>query len=122
MVGMEKQWSFREKKKSKESMGKRGDSPLHLAARAGNLGQVKTILLGCENCPMKELLSLQNQDGETAMYVAAENGHAPVVTELLKLSDVQTAALKAKNGYDSFHIVAKQGHLGKRLFLFSISY
>eukprot|EP00268_Persea_americana_P054875 TRINITY_DN6335_c0_g1_i1.p1 TRINITY_DN6335_c0_g1~~TRINITY_DN6335_c0_g1_i1.p1 ORF type:complete len:537 (-),score=109.21 TRINITY_DN6335_c0_g1_i1:697-2307(-) len=109
MVGMEKQWSF--KKKNKEPKGKRGDSPLHLAARAGNVGQVKAILMGCENCRMQDLLALQNQDGETAMYVAAENGHASVVSELLKLSDVQTAALKATNGYDPFHIAAKQGHL-----------
>ncbi|XP_058084554.1 uncharacterized protein LOC131232337 [Magnolia sinica] len=32
-----------------------------------------------------------------------------------KLKDFQTAALKARNGYDSFHIAAKQGHLGKHL-------
>ncbi|RWR83926.1 Ankyrin repeat [Cinnamomum micranthum f. kanehirae] len=107
---MEKQQSFCEKK-AKESAGRRGDSALHQAARTGNLDQVKEVLQGCDDSGRKEVLSLQNQDGETAMYAAAENGHAPVVSELVKLSDFQTAAVKARNGYDSFHIAAKHGHV-----------
>ncbi|XP_058101922.1 ankyrin repeat-containing protein At5g02620-like [Magnolia sinica] len=108
---MEKQQSFHEKKRNKEPTGKRGDLLLHLAARTGDLVKVKEILRDCGDGRQRELLSMQNQDGETAMYVAAENGHTPVVSELLKASDFQTAALTARNGYDSFHIAAKQGHL-----------
>lgn len=110
---MEKQRSFCEKKKSNESAVRRGDSPLHQAARTGNLDQVKAILQGYDDSGWKELLSSQNQEGETAMYAAAENGHVPVVSELVTLSDFQTAALKARNGYDSFHIASKHGHVGK---------
>lgn len=43
---MERQFSF---KKSKESPGKRGDLPLHLFARAGNLSKIKEMLQNCDN-------------------------------------------------------------------------
>ncbi|XP_068665127.1 ankyrin repeat-containing protein At5g02620-like [Aristolochia californica] len=110
-MAMEKQLSFRLKRKAKESAAKRGDSALHVAARAGNLGKVKEILQDGDEANLKELVSSQNQDGETPLYIAAENGHSLVIGELLKHSDIQSAALKARNGYDSFHVAAKLGHL-----------
>lgn len=114
-IVMEKQLSFMgsERKKSKESPGKRGDLPIHLAARAGNLSRVKEIIQNCSNCDTKDLLANQNLEGETPLYVASENGHALVVSEILKHLDLQTASIAARNGYDPFHIAAKQGHLGK---------
>ncbi|KAI3683305.1 hypothetical protein L1987_83808 [Smallanthus sonchifolius] len=115
---MEKQKSFRiamgrqmsfgvDRRKAKDSPGKRGDSMLHLACRGGNLSKVLEILqsLGLE------ALSIQNQEGETPLYVAAENGHVHVVAQFLKHLDLQTASIAANNGYDPFHIAAKQGHL-----------
>ncbi|KAM0052635.1 putative ankyrin repeat-containing domain, PGG domain, ankyrin repeat-containing domain superfamily [Helianthus debilis subsp. tardiflorus] len=115
---MEKQKSFRismgrqmsfgvDRKKAKDSPGKRGDSVLHLACRGGNLSKVIEILqsLGLD------ALSKQNQEGETPLYVAAENGHVHVVGQFLKHLDLQTASIAANNGYDPFHIAAKQGHL-----------
>ncbi|WMV40846.1 hypothetical protein MTR67_034231 [Solanum verrucosum] len=112
-IVMERQVSFSiEKKRDKESPGKRGDAPLHLAARAGNLGKVKEIIQKFDiSKGVKELLSLQNQQGETALYIAAENGHTLVVVEILKHLDLQVASLVANNGYDAFHVAAKQGHL-----------
>uniref|UniRef100_A0ACD5ZT44 Uncharacterized protein n=3 Tax=Avena sativa TaxID=4498 RepID=A0ACD5ZT44_AVESA len=119
---MEKQGSFRlgalEKLKSfrgmdnfrgrsKDSPGKRGDTALHLAARAGSVPHVHKILAEFD----RELAARPNQDGETALYVAAEKGHTEVVREILKVSDVQTAGIKASNSFDAFHIAAKQGHL-----------
>ncbi|MCI07774.1 ankyrin repeat-containing protein [Trifolium medium] len=114
-VVMEKQLSFigSERKKSKESPGKRGDLPIHLAARAGNLSRVKEILQNCSNYETKDLLAKQNLEGETPLYVASENGHDLVVSEILKYLDLQTASIVARNGYDPFHVAAKQGHLGK---------
>ncbi|KAJ7980618.1 Ankyrin repeat family protein [Quillaja saponaria] len=118
-IVMEKQLSFiggvGDRKKSKESPGKRGDSQLHLAARAGNLNRVKEIL-SLESCHINNeskgnLLSKQNMEGETPLYVAAEIGHAVLVSEMLKHLDLQTASIMARNGYDPFHIAAKQGHL-----------
>uniref|UniRef100_A0A1D1YBC4 Ankyrin repeat-containing protein At5g02620 n=1 Tax=Anthurium amnicola TaxID=1678845 RepID=A0A1D1YBC4_9ARAE len=112
MEGMDKQHSFHEKR-NKDTSRKRGDSPLHLASRTGNLLQVKEILSDGDSSYLKGLISMQNNDGETALYLAAENGHAEVVREILRHSDTQSASLKAKNGFDSFHIAAKQGHVGK---------
>ncbi|KAL6343253.1 hypothetical protein AAG906_022169 [Vitis piasezkii] len=114
-IAMERQLSFgggSERKKVKESPGKRGDSHLHLAARAGNLTRVQEIIEKCESSELKALLSKQNQEGETPLYVASENGHALVVSELLEHVDLQTASITANNGYDPFHVATKQGHLG----------
>lgn len=114
-IVMEKQLSFigSERRKSKESPGKRGDSPLHLAARAGNVSRVKEIIQTCADDESKDLLSQQNLEGETPLYAASENGHALVVNEMLKHLDLQSAAIAARNGYDPFHVAAKHGHLGK---------
>ncbi|XP_044465223.1 ankyrin repeat-containing protein At5g02620-like isoform X2 [Mangifera indica] len=111
---MERQLSFMgggERRKNKDSPGKRGDLQLHLAARAGNLSRVKEILQNCGESDSKELLSKQNQEGETPLYVAAENGHALVVGEMLKYMDLEIASIGARNGFDPFHVAAKQGHL-----------
>ncbi|KAJ8551487.1 hypothetical protein K7X08_021502 [Anisodus acutangulus] len=109
-IAMERQLSFGggERKRGKESPGKRGDSQLHLAVRAGNLGKVKEIV---QSKGINDLLSKQNQEGETVLYVAAENGHSLVVAELLKHLDLHIASIMANNGYDAFHVAAKQGHL-----------
>lgn len=111
---MERQLSFggSGKKKSKESPGKRGDSPLHLFARGGNLSKIREVLENCDSSSdCRNLLCKQNQEGETPLYVAAENGHALVVGELLKYLDLQSASLGARSGYDPFHIAARQGHV-----------
>lgn len=106
---LEKQQSFKERK-SKESPGKRGDTVLHLAARAGNLAGVQKIVSDCDENQLKDLISKQNQDGETALYVAAERGFVGIVREILKASDLQSASVKANNSFDAFHISAKEGH------------
>lgn len=113
-IAMERQLSFggETKKSIKDSPGKRGDSALHLAARAGNLIRVKEILRKCDPNTLKDLLSKQNQEGETVLYAAAENGHASVVAEFLKYSNLHTASIPARNGYDPFHVAANRGHLG----------
>lgn len=111
-LALERQLSFGgERKLSKDSPGKRGDSPMHLLARAGNLGKICANFQKCESCIIKDMLSKKNQEGETPLFVAAENGHASVVSEFLKHIDVQTASIVANTGYDPFHIAAKNGHL-----------
>ncbi|XP_020108474.1 ankyrin repeat-containing protein At5g02620 isoform X2 [Ananas comosus] len=103
------QQSFRRKKMTKQLTGKRDDTPLHSAARAGNLAVVKEILSGTNDEELKDLLSKQNQAGETALFVAAEYGYVDVAHEMIMRYDVATAGIKAKNGYDALHIAAKQG-------------
>ncbi|PHT31705.1 Anaphase-promoting complex subunit 8 [Capsicum baccatum] len=107
---MERQMSFGggERKRGKDSPGKRGDSLLHLAARAENLGKVKEIFLKFEEKGIKDLLCQQNQEGETALYVAAENGNSLVVFEFLKHLDLKTASIVVNNGYDALHVAVRQ--------------
>ncbi|KAJ0979417.1 hypothetical protein J5N97_014891 [Dioscorea zingiberensis] len=103
------QQSFRRKKMTKQLTGKRDDTPLHSAARSGNLATFKETLSGKTSEELEELLSKQNHAGETALYVAAEYGYVDVVTEIIKYHDVATASIRAKNGYDALHIAARQG-------------
>uniref|UniRef100_A0A0D9XFQ8 PGG domain-containing protein n=1 Tax=Leersia perrieri TaxID=77586 RepID=A0A0D9XFQ8_9ORYZ len=107
-LSMEKQMSF---KRNKDSPGKRGDTELHLAARAGSVLHVQKIFAASDPELVGELAARQNLDGETALYVSAEKGHTEVVSEILKFCDLQSAGLKATNSFDAFHIAAKQGHL-----------
>ncbi|KAG4137875.1 hypothetical protein ERO13_D07G099400v2 [Gossypium hirsutum] len=101
----------RRKKMTKQLTGKRDDTPLHSAARAGNLAAVKEILTGIEEDALKEQLAKQNQSGETALYVAAEYGYVDLVKEMINYYDLVNAGIKARNGFDALHIAAKQGDL-----------
>ncbi|KAL8504602.1 hypothetical protein ACS0TY_015966 [Phlomoides rotata] len=107
-----RQQSFNKKEMKKQLTGKRYDSPLHSAARAGDMEVVLQIINGSGEEGVKEVLSKQNQSGETALYVAAECGHVDVVEEMAKYYDVSSAAIKSKSGFDAFHIAAKLGELG----------
>lgn len=113
-ASMERQQSFSRKKMAKQYTSKRDDSPLHAAVRSGDLVLALEILNDCRDDEdgLKELISRQNQSGETALYVAAENGHVELVGELMRYYDVGSAGIKARNGYDAFHVAAKRGDLG----------
>lgn len=101
------------KKMVKQLTGKRGDSQLHSAARAGNLGEVLGMISGCVEGELDEVLSKQNQSGETALYVAAEYGYVDLVKEMIKYYVLRSAGLKSRNGFDAFHVAAKQGDVGE---------
>lgn len=100
------------KKMTKQLTGKRDDTSLHAAARAGNIKAIKEIINGSKSEEeLAELLSQQNSAGETALYVAAEYGYPEVVKELIMFYDIVASGIKAKNGFDALHIAAKQGDL-----------
>ncbi|CAK9169561.1 unnamed protein product [Ilex paraguariensis] len=99
------------KKMTKQLTGKRDDTPLHSAARAGNLAAVGEIINGLEERELTELLGKQNSAGETGLYVAAEYGYIDLVREMIKYYDLVSAGIKARNGFDALHIAAKQGDL-----------
>ncbi|MED6147153.1 hypothetical protein PIB30_041406 [Stylosanthes scabra] len=99
------------KKMTKQLTGKRDDTTLHSAARAGNLAVIKETLSGAEEGQLHELLAKQNQAGETALYVAAEYGCVDLVKEMIQYYDLADAGIKARNGFDALHIAAKQGDL-----------
>lgn len=106
------QQSSNGKKMAKQLTGKRDDTPLHSAARSGDLTAVQKIVSETKDEELKDMLCKQNQAGETALYVACESGNVEVVKEMVKYHTLETAGVKAKNGYDALHIAAKQGDLG----------
>ncbi|KVH90589.1 ankyrin repeat-containing protein At5g02620-like [Cynara cardunculus var. scolymus] len=93
------------------TMEKRDDTSLHIAVRAGDVDTAMEILSGKDEQELKELLSKTNQSGETPLYVAAEYSCVDLVKEMIKYYDSEAAGIKAKNGFDAFHIAAKQGDL-----------
>ncbi|KAG8374289.1 hypothetical protein BUALT_Bualt11G0116000 [Buddleja alternifolia] len=105
------QQSCRKKQMKKQLTGKRDDTVLHSAARSGNLEVILDTITRTDGEDLKELLCKQNQSGETALYVAAECGDADLVEAMIKHYDVVSAAIKAKNGFDAFHIASKLGEL-----------
>ncbi|BBH04870.1 Ankyrin repeat family protein [Prunus dulcis] len=74
-------------------------------------GVVMDILENTEEAELKELLAKQNSSDETALYVAAEYGYVDLVREMIKYYDLADAGIKARNGFDAFHIAAKQGDM-----------
>lgn len=101
------------KKMMKQLTAKRDDTRLQCLVREGNLELALEMISNSEDLELQELFSKQNQSGETALYVAAEYGYADLVKEMMKYHDIAMAGIKARNGYDAFHIAAKQGNLGK---------
>ena len=101
---------------TKQLTGKRDDTPMHSASRAGQIGVIMEILAGTSGEEeLLELLARQNQAGETALYVAAEYGYVDLVREMIKYYDLVAASIKARNGFDALHIASKQGELGMSL-------
>lgn len=100
---------------TKQITTRRDDTPLHTAVREGKT-EILLEMIGehdDDGAELKELLAEQNQSGETALYVAAEFGHTDMVKILMKHSDSVLAGTKAKNGFDAFHIAAKNGNLSE---------
>lgn len=75
----------------KDPQDKRGVTPLMLAAGAGHLAVLESLLAaGCE-------VKLKDQDGATALHRAAAQGHLAVVERLLEAGcDPSQADLKGK--------------------------
>ncbi|KAL5995773.1 hypothetical protein ACLOJK_025843 [Asimina triloba] len=99
------------KKMTKQLTGKRDDTPLHTAVRSGQQAVVTEILSGASGEQLDDLLLKQNHAGETPLFVAAEYGYVDVVREMIKYHDIVSASVKAKNGYDAFHVAARQGDI-----------
>lgn len=108
------------KKMKKQLTAKRDDTPLQSLVRTGSVELVLDMISSYGDMELREMLSKMNQSGETALYVAAEYGYVDVVREMIRYHDTSLAGIKARNGYDAFHIAAKQGCLGK-LFNFHLN-
>ncbi|KAK9276132.1 hypothetical protein L1049_005663 [Liquidambar formosana] len=91
---------------------------LFTAVRSGDLESLKLLLdkltdaESPDRASISALMSLQNDAGETVLYVAAENNLQEMFSYLLKYCDLQTAMIRSKSDMDAFHVAAKNGHLG----------
>lgn len=57
---------------------------------------------------LHQLLSKQNQDGDTSLYMTIECRRTLIVKEMLQYMDLETASIKVGNGYKSFHMVVSK--------------
>ncbi|KAK2439534.1 ankyrin repeat-containing protein [Trifolium repens] len=58
-----------------------------------------------------DVMSLQNDHGETPIYIAANHNLKEVFTFLLKLCDFEILKIRSKSDMNAFHVAAKRGHL-----------
>ncbi|CAA6664784.1 unnamed protein product [Spirodela intermedia] len=62
-------------------------------------------------------MAMQNEEGQTGLYVAAAGNQEEVFRYLVKFCDFETAATKSNVGTTALHAAAKNGHIGEdRLF------
>ncbi|XP_058099007.1 ankyrin repeat-containing protein ITN1-like [Magnolia sinica] len=114
------------KKYVKQVTGRHNDTDMHLAAKRGDLAAVRQIIseidaqmvgtvmgadFDAEVADIREaVVNEVNELGETALFVAAEEGHVDVVRELLKYSNKESISRKNQSGFDVLHKAASQGH------------
>lgn len=81
------------------------------AVRSDDLESLKNIIQN-EGSDPSSLMALQNDEKETAIYIAAENNFLESFIYLLSFCDLQTVKIRAKSDMDAFHVAAARGHLG----------
>ncbi|KAJ4960931.1 hypothetical protein NE237_020841 [Protea cynaroides] len=88
------------------------------AVRSGDVASLKLLLKGSNGCEGEDrasisaLMALQNDAGETPLYVAAENNLEEVFNYLIHFCDLQTVIIRSKSDMDAFHVAALRGNLG----------
>ncbi|KAL7586669.1 hypothetical protein Lser_V15G37281 [Lactuca serriola] len=84
------------------------------SVRSGDLESLKLIVNDddSDSASSSTLMAMQNDAGETALYIAAENNFQEVFNYLLRFCDLETVKIRSKSDFNAFHIAAKLGHLG----------
>ncbi|XP_026380601.1 ankyrin repeat-containing protein At2g01680-like [Papaver somniferum] len=82
-----------------------------LAVRSSNLDMIKQLLEEC-NDQDNPLMGLTNDNGETSIYVAADNNLEDVFKYLIRFCDIRIVSIRSKLDLNAFHVAAKRGHLG----------
>lgn len=94
--------------------------------RSGDLEGLKELLKhvnkgesssGSVSSSISEFMSMQNDAGETLLYIAADYGVKEVFSFLLSFCDLEILKIRSKSDMNAFHVAAKRGHLG--IFFFS---
>lgn len=95
--------------------------------RSGDLEGLKELLKhvnkgessnGSSSSSISEFVFMQNDAGETLLYIAAECGVKEVFSFLLSFCDLEILKIRSKSDMNAFHVAAKRGHLGIFYFLF----
>ncbi|KAF3773315.1 Ankyrin repeat-containing protein [Nymphaea thermarum] len=111
----------------KQVTGRHNDTKLHLAAKKGDLAEVRQILGGAEECTpgpepvldadaetaaeIRAVVANEVNDlEESALYIAAERGYLDMVRELLCYTSLETLRRKSNSGCTPLHIASKNGH------------
>lgn len=92
------------------------------AVRSGDLDELKKLVKEepSDGSTVSDLMAVQNDAGDTALYMAAKNNLEEVFCYLLKFCDVQTVKIRSKSDMDAFHVAAKSGNLGKCKLCFGV--
>jgi len=86
-----------------------GHTLLHVAAFTGSIAYVEAILNLIESDRLVEFCSILTiRDRKTALCVACEQGHLPIVQKLFDLTKVST---DVKPFYAPIHVAAMNGHV-----------
>ncbi|KAJ4771761.1 Ankyrin repeat protein family-like protein [Rhynchospora pubera] len=84
------------------------ETPLHDAAKVGNEKIIHDLIQLSTN-DVKDALRETNENGHTALHVAANHNHKGIVSELMKL-DPQAAYEENKQGFSPLYIATVDGH------------
>jgi ankyrin repeat protein len=92
------------------------------SVRSGDLSQLQQLVdnltgdeLIDESSPcsaVAELMSVQNDAGETAVYISAAENLEDIFRYLIRFSSLETVKIRSKSDMNAFHVAAKRGHLG----------
>lgn len=92
------------------------------SVRSGDLNQLQELVdkltgdeLIDESSPssaVAELMSVQNDAGETAVYIAAAENLEEIFSYLIRFCSLETVKIRSKSDMNAFHIASKRGHLG----------
>lgn len=94
--------------------GKFGRAPIHIAANKGLVKNLRSLLVNSESEPININISdnvIENGKGDTALHLAAENGHEDCVLTLL-LQCSESPDLSARNGKNRMplHVACTQNN------------
>ncbi|KAK1419881.1 hypothetical protein QVD17_29301 [Tagetes erecta] len=84
---------------------------LFTSVRSGDLETLK-LIINNDEASVPGLMAAQNDAGETAVYIAAENNFVQVFNYLIKFCDLRIVKIRCKKDFDAFHVAAERGYLG----------
>ncbi|XP_058234421.1 transient receptor potential cation channel, subfamily N, member 1 isoform X2 [Hemibagrus wyckioides] len=85
-----------------------GETPIHYCARAGNVEVLQEMLSNVTSQFLHIAINKQDKTGRSALLLAAQQGHTPVVKLLLENN--ARVDVFDEEGKSALHLAAEQGH------------